>query len=620
MFAGAGVSVPSGLPSFDELRDEALEDLRLTEYLDGGDKRFVTEAIQPEAFISALHRVGVDVVAWFGSSFGAAGPSLGHHCLAALARTGASVWTTNFDELIEQAGGVTESVDVVAWPEDPTSSATLLKPHGTLSGRIIATSEQVLLPLNDAWASAFLGAAGGKTVVIIGYSGRDLDFHPLWLDALPRAAEVVWFDVPGADRSVSERLMEESCADGRGTFVLGDPQADLVQWCFERGHLDTRDLAAIRAPFVNRYRDRRQHLPFDRIVAGGLAEVFGDTQSATSSYLRNLHRSPLRSIKRVANLRLNHGGRWTGRLLRAARPLVGAAGATDLGDRLRQKELNICTNIGDTDAVLTGTAGYRQESSPAFGALRAAALRVAGDLEEASTVAEESFRWARRDGHPVLTAYAGFLYAHALVWADRNDEALDFLRGDYELIAAASSARWVSWSTFLVGLATLRSDADEAHRALSRARERFVAEGLLDGAVSSQHALVVACRARADIDAATEALRDLRALHERRGVFYLRGSTRLRRWMLIEQAEIDRALGAVDTAAAAYRDVAASDCPVQAALGHLGLACLAGPEGHRDHATAADRIARSVHAGYQVERAQLLLERQPGATAPLLFA
>jgi hypothetical protein len=47
VFAGAGVSIPCGLPRFDTLRDRTLADLRMMPYFFGGPKRSVDEASTP---------------------------------------------------------------------------------------------------------------------------------------------------------------------------------------------------------------------------------------------------------------------------------------------------------------------------------------------------------------------------------------------------------------------------------------------------------------------------------------------------------------------------------------------------------------------------------------------
>ena len=104
------------------------------------------------------------------------------------------MWTTNFDTLIEQAAP--ESFTVTAWPDRPTGSEQLLKPHGTLGGQLIFTADQVLQELDGHWESRLRHDVQDRVVIFVGYSGRDLDFQPIWDDVLESAARVLWFDLP----------------------------------------------------------------------------------------------------------------------------------------------------------------------------------------------------------------------------------------------------------------------------------------------------------------------------------------------------------------------------------------------------------------------------------------
>ena len=180
VFAGAGVSVsmPAGLPVFDWLRDAILDQLGLGGYVPGAggpDSRMtdVASGLVPEPFM--LERAGVDVQAWLRAVLSAGEPNAAHRALAQLASAGARVWTVNFDRLIEKAAG--ERLRCIAWPQDPVEGAQLMKPHGSADGHLVVTAEQVLAGLDAVWLERLRADVDGRTVVFVGYRGRDLDFR-----------------------------------------------------------------------------------------------------------------------------------------------------------------------------------------------------------------------------------------------------------------------------------------------------------------------------------------------------------------------------------------------------------------------------------------------------------
>lgn len=169
---------------FNWLRDEVLSQLGL----DSRDsaRREVAAGLAPEPFMSELRDGGIDVARWLRETLSGK-PNMAHRCLAELAHTGAGVWTVNFDTLIEQAD---PSLRVLAWPDAPTQTAQLVKPHGTLGSELIVTSDQVLGGLDRPWIERLRDDVKGRTVIFVGYSGRDLDFQPIWNEVLKGAREV----------------------------------------------------------------------------------------------------------------------------------------------------------------------------------------------------------------------------------------------------------------------------------------------------------------------------------------------------------------------------------------------------------------------------------------------
>jgi hypothetical protein len=157
VFAGAGasMSMPAGLPTFNALRDEILSQLGLTEYVaaaegDGRGKRAdVAAGLVPEPFLLEFSETGIAVQDWLRLVLSAGQPNAAHHVLAQLAMAGARVWTANFDTNIEKAAD--GRLGCISWPEDPAEGAPLMKPHGSIGGELIVTSKQVLAGLDPAW-------------------------------------------------------------------------------------------------------------------------------------------------------------------------------------------------------------------------------------------------------------------------------------------------------------------------------------------------------------------------------------------------------------------------------------------------------------------------------------
>lgn len=225
VFAGAGVSrsAPSGLPMFNPLRDELLQQIGLEDYLPSptgttvdaaaAARHAVAQGLAPEPFMLALQQAGTGVEQWLNGSLGGGAPNAGHHVLARLARDGAHVWTVNFDRLVEKS---LPSLPVIAWPDEP-SGPGLLKPHGTLGGRLVFTAEDVLAPVSGAWHDRLsCDIAASDTVLFVGYRGRDLDLQPLW-NGLVGERRVLWFDMPDAHEQDRKRVVLRR-ADLAGTL------------------------------------------------------------------------------------------------------------------------------------------------------------------------------------------------------------------------------------------------------------------------------------------------------------------------------------------------------------------------------------------------------------------
>lgn len=136
-------------------------------------------------------------------------PNRNHYALASVLAQGATVWTTNYDTLIEDAAkelGVL--CHALAWPNppvcnDPACGAPhLYKPHGSFRPvelhrqQLIYQSVQVLKGLDEKWADAFRTSLGSHHVVVAGYSGNDVDVMPILIEEVRRSiSSFVWYEL-----------------------------------------------------------------------------------------------------------------------------------------------------------------------------------------------------------------------------------------------------------------------------------------------------------------------------------------------------------------------------------------------------------------------------------------
>lgn len=104
--AGASMSGPTFLPSFNALRDEILNQLDLRTYIGGALEAVeqyveVANGVAPELFLALLKSSGVEIEDWLQAVLTADVASAAHAALAQLALAGAAAWTVNFDKLWE---------------------------------------------------------------------------------------------------------------------------------------------------------------------------------------------------------------------------------------------------------------------------------------------------------------------------------------------------------------------------------------------------------------------------------------------------------------------------------------------------------------------------------------
>jgi hypothetical protein len=659
VFAGAGVSasLPAGLPVFAALRDEILRQLDLEHYCPPqqdpartdpprpSEQQRVALGLAPEPFMLALRRAGIEIVPWLHRTLSTGKSNAAHDALAQLAAGGAAVWTVNFDTLIEEASG--GKLMVSAWPDDPADTAALLKPHGTVTGQVIVDSEQVLRPLGRDWESRLRADVRGRTVVFVGYSGRDLDFQPIWDSVLSEAREVVWFDFADPDDEARRAaIVRRVAGSGRLRFprwpppspgARANPSADFVRWCQANGLVMVSDnlLGQLSERRPDGYRYPYPRLEGDRTYGTiEIQHVVGDVAGARSTCWALIRRGPdrRRAARALLATTLNHGGRPVSVALAAAALVPPLGAGRQVRALARRKRATILSNLGRHHAVRRLTDRLDPADVSTLLVLRAAALRMTGSLDDAADAAGEAMVRAAAEQHPVRLAHAAFQRGLALQWAYRLDEAAEHLQSRQRPLAEIAATRWVAWADFVdAGLAIHRAAGDTAIRLVhaNKALElivaggaRFKAEGLVDGQIDMETIRLTALRLAGD-DAGYRTTRvklaDMLEDRPTAGRRYARGHRFTREAVALEDAEFAR-VHEVDLAEAErlYRFVACSDFPIHAALGNLGLAFVEVQRGLvPEHATAAVALGRAVAARLVVDKGERLLRDGPdGRAAP----
>lgn len=639
--AGASVSAPAGLPAFNRLRGEILHQLRLDAYVDGADseKARLAEGLTPEPFMLALSQADIRVEQWLMEVLGRGKPNAAHRLVAELAQQGARVWTVNFDQLIEDAA--TPPLPVIAWPGDPTSGAAVLKPHGSLGGPLIVTAEQVLAGLDEQWLRRLRADAAGRTVIFLGYSGRDLDFQPNWDDVLQDAEHVLWFDRPDPAEQARKRVLLRS-VDAKGALHFPEqapppagvsapepnPSWDFIDWCTRNGlgNVPTADaMALFEQPPEYRY----PTLPGDRTWARpAVLGLLGNHRSARSTYvvLSIAPRHAGKAARALAISVINHGGLPVATLLRCARSVANLPLLRRWREPIEAKRLSILANLGRHDAVLSATRELPATTVSTPLILRSAAMRMTGSLDDAADIAAKAYERALSERHPVRVANAAFQKCFALLWAERLDEARSCLDDELAPHAPLAAIRWIAWAEFLRGqLAVRERRPTDALAHFDITETRFRADGLVDGIVSARIARLAALRQLRDDNAFLVTLSDVERLsgaHQTGQRYYTRRHRFTRGSIELEHAEFARMHRNDRTGSRANYDRAAnSPYPLISTLGHLGLAMVDHVDGAGDsHARIALDIATRLNARLLMTRARLLLEHaSDDAVAELYF-
>ena len=155
-------------------------------------------------------------------------------------RRRASVWTTNFDELVEQAAEVAAVPVHVLLSGDESNCdcrrGHLVKIHGTLSRGVTAgRSEDVLVPLSADLQARLQRDFLGAHVGVVGYAGADIDLRSGLRRAIETCSATYWFGRSDEEASLHRRFTT-SASSGRLSFNFS-PRPDLafLRWASSAG-------------------------------------------------------------------------------------------------------------------------------------------------------------------------------------------------------------------------------------------------------------------------------------------------------------------------------------------------------------------------------------------------
>lgn len=197
-FVGAGASLPApaGLPLFRHLWKAA--EVGLNPELRGR-----LQYLAPEPLFRALDlaRVPVESVLLEIFNSATARPNAVHFVLARRLLDGDVVWTTNYDTLIEDALAALTPSTVA----ESAALENLRKPHGTFvrgdSGEwergknLVFKADQVVVSWPGELETLLENDCTGRTLVLLGYSGIDVNTYPALRRAFRAASAVTWWAV-----------------------------------------------------------------------------------------------------------------------------------------------------------------------------------------------------------------------------------------------------------------------------------------------------------------------------------------------------------------------------------------------------------------------------------------
>jgi hypothetical protein len=488
VFVGAGVSEPAGLPGFGQLRTELFAGVTGWRFLGPRARRRMKEhlaVLAPEYAVSLLDGDSEATREYICQRLSRATPGTEHNLLAAAMKSGSTVFTPNFDMLIEQAAGPSVRVAVRSAVGNSPGDAQLLKLHGTCP-EILVSAEEVLSAIPQPWAERFINDCSrpGTHLLVWGYKGADPDLAPLVIEGAKAADNCTWIAFCLEDEAAARSLLANvanasvRCANGETSIArrfaadILDPDAR-VRWDTNEGERDDGGQSTYQ---IKRRATRAKavgHIGGVRLGRRALWLVLasGDSEAArplVRSYLfdsRLIQLIVLASLPALA-VRRPTVDRWNA-------VLTAAEGR---GVRSRNDEI-----IDQFESILQKRSENEIRINLEVRARHVSLLRGRGRLENAQKALdwlEEEIR--ERGGYVSATWKGRLLYERALILRLQGNVDLAFqLLGSLDTeVSVVVGANWSMWlEDEKCALAIWREEVSVAEEHLRRSRELASAYG-----------------------------------------------------------------------------------------------------------------------------------------------
>ena len=466
--AGASLGGEAGLPLFKQIRSHIVDSLLPSDGLDPRDDLFESfvEKMAPESFFHTFVTAQVDVVGALVETFNANAPEPNavHRACASLLAGGATAWTTNYDTLLEEAcRDLGRPAAVWASPEPRSSRHDLAKPHGSLPPRsngtwpaqpapnLVFETSHLLADLPETWADAIVGDVAGRGIVLVGYSGADVDIAPHLARALDAAEWTAWFAMPREAALLERRydLRSRSGPPGDPPLMLSpNPSESFLEWLGKNGLMSpVEPCPANRRPSLAGFDD----ISFPDLVRADVLANLGLARTSQALYERmaRSRRTPIRD-RVTASLRLARRNANRLRRKAPAAPLIRGVSRLPRWAPGVAVARNIAAEDSRTADEWPGTGVLQRwfdEAAPrtyrAVGLSLIRRLRYEGRLEEARNRAEQLLADARFV-HPSPDHVAGLSFQLTEVYRmqGRMTAAVDLIQRGFSRILGTSLVLW----------------------------------------------------------------------------------------------------------------------------------------------------------------------------------
>ncbi|MGZ6609308.1 MAG: SIR2 family protein [Solirubrobacteraceae bacterium] len=529
--------------------------------------------LAPEAMLSRLASSGVDIDRELRHMLSGGAPNVLHVLAAEVLRRRGAVWTTNFDELIEEAAATRTIGFHRTLPDDnprcDCDLGHLVKVHGTLSAEhVLARSEQVMVPFSAAWEAQLVDDCAEANVAIVGYAGSDVDLRPALHHALSSSTNATWFGTEADCAALQARFSRPIEQRTLDLAISDRPDLAAVEWADSHELTPdlTNDLRDQAAAPVRRLPIEVQYRP-NALIRARVLDDFGQAIDARHSYRAAFRRGPrrIRAARALYSSGLIHGAPWRP----AALAILNTACRLPVGWRWPhlQRLPYLTWNLPADQRLKILEESLSATHDDPIVILNAANAAKEVDPRRAITLGAQAKTIAIKNNDPADAAWASFILSLATRWTGDTARATPEAHELADGYGSLAGPVWIAWGHFELGaIAVLEGRIPQALEEVQLAIDIFTAAGSVF-AFDGYCAMIATQRAagnREQEQRAHEAARQLQIADPLRPRFK-------RDVLLVEEGEAARRDGEVETARAAYLELSTSPTLAQEILGLLGL-------------------------------------------------